>query len=201
MSYTPTTDFLALLRTTSNGQSLAEMPGLDFVVAALARAGQFTIYTGQTQPTTNQTTTVWIKPAQPSWTAEGTVYLWSSAAGAFQPATPALWTTLLSPASAQVFQSTSLAADTVDLGVTLFAVERINPVTTAITLPPLASRGGAPLHVVDWSSNVANHQITLTTPDNVSIMRRLSWSLRSTADQLTSVSLYPSVNLNGWVIA
>lgn len=202
MSYAPATDFIALLRLTNTGlEQLASMPGLDYVLAALARAGQFRLWTGQSAPTSNQNRTVWLKPAQPSWTAEGAVYLWDSETGTYAPATPDLWLPLFSPTSAQVFQSTSVAADVVTAGVTLLAIERNNPAVTTLELPPLVTRAGAPLRIVDWSSNVVDHQIELSTPDGATVMRRASWSLWSTADQLASVSLYPVSNLNGWVIA
>jgi hypothetical protein len=91
MSYTPATDFLALIRSTTDGAEIAQAPTLDIVLAALARAGLFTLYVGQTAPTSNQTTTAWLQPAQPSWTAEGTLWLWNATAAAYQLATPALF--------------------------------------------------------------------------------------------------------------
>ncbi len=95
MSYVPATDFLALLRQTATGVELTRIPGLDYVVAALARAGMFQVWTGLTAPTANQQTTVWVQPAQPSWTAECTVWLWNSQLSEYQLATPNLWSVLL----------------------------------------------------------------------------------------------------------
>ena len=62
MSYNPATDFIALLRLTAGGVRSEQMPGLDYVVAALARIGLFSLSVGQTAPTVNQATTVWLQP-------------------------------------------------------------------------------------------------------------------------------------------
>jgi len=199
MAYNPTTDFLALVRQTSGGARIADIPGLDYVVAALARAGLFTLYVGQTAPTVNQQTTVWLLPATPSWTSEGTVLLWNPATLAYAPATPALWVELLSFGYA--FQSTASAAAAVAATTSLFAIQRTAPVATALTLPSVAGRAGKPLQIVDWSANVAGHTVTVTPNGAETIMQRASFQLLSTADQLAGVTLYPSFDLNGWVIA
>ena len=90
MSYNPATDFIGLLRLVGSGVRSERMPGLDYVVAALARAGVFALSVGQTAPTVNQASTLWFQPAIPSWTAEGTLYIWNPTAAAYQQATPAL---------------------------------------------------------------------------------------------------------------
>lgn len=95
MSYNPVTDFIALLRSTGGGVRTERMPGLDYVVSALARAGLITVSVGQTAPIANQATTVWFQPAVPSWNAEGVVWLWNATAAAYQVATPALWSLFL----------------------------------------------------------------------------------------------------------
>lgn len=95
MSYNPITDFIALLRQTAGGVRSERMPGLDYVVAALARAGLISISVGQTAPVVNQATTVWFQPAVPSWTGEGVVFLWNAAVPGYQIATPALWSALI----------------------------------------------------------------------------------------------------------
>jgi hypothetical protein len=197
MSYNPTTDFPALIRNNGGVAQVAEMPGLDFVVAALARAGLFSVVYSQTAPVTNQSTTVWVKPSSPSWVAEAQVFLWNGTA--YVPPTPALWVTLLSPA--YVFQKTTIPNDVISAATTLLAINRIAPTSTVLTLPALAFRSGMALQVVDWSSAVAGHNITLQTPDGSTIMQRATFNLFSTADQLAGVNLQPSVELNGWVIA
>jgi len=202
MSYDPTTDFLALLRLTSGGIRTERMPGLDYVVTAMARAGMFTLSVGQTQPLTNQATTVWFRPSLPSWVAEGTVFLWNPATAAYEPATPLLWNFLLAP-SGYSFQSVTTAADVALAGKTLVAVQRAAPAATSIVLPNLGLQflSGRPLKIVDWSTAVVNHAITLTTPDGATIMRNAAFVLNSNAVQLAGVTLHPSPDLNGWVIA
>lgn len=203
MSYDPTIDFLGLLRQTTGGVAEARMPGLDYVVAALARAGMFQLSVGQTAPLVNQPMTAWLKPAQPSYTAEGVLYLWNAAVGAYQTATPALWINLLSGSSAYVFQSANVASNIVTAGVSLLAVQRVAPFATSVVLPKLADQwnSGRKLQIVDFSTAVVLHDITLTTSDSSTIMQRPSLRLRSTPDQLSGVTLQPSPDLNSWVTA
>lgn len=200
MSYTPTTDFLALLRQAASGVSVARMPGLDYVLSALARTGLFALSVGQTAPLVNQANTVWLLPASPSSTAEGKVFLWNSGTSAYELATPALWSALLSPSS-YAFQSVAGASNVVKPVTSLLAVQRTAPSVTTLILPGLATRTTKPLQIVDWSAAVVDHAITLTTADGATIMQRASWLLRSTVDQLSGVTLFPSADLNGWVIA
>lgn len=202
MSYAPTTDFLALLRLASDGVHTERMPGLDYVVAAMARAGLFTLSVGQTAPTVNQPMTVWLQPALPSWTAEGTVFLWNAATGAYALATAGLWAALLAP-NGYAFQSAAIANNIVNVGTTILAVQRAAPAATSLLLPNLAAQfaTGRPLKIVDWSTGVANHTITITTPDGSTIMKLASLQLLSTAAQLAGIMLHASPDLNGWIIA
>jgi hypothetical protein len=109
MSYVPSTDFVGLWRAQiSGGVKKGEMPGLDFVVAALARSGIINIVISGTAPTSNQSTTAWFRPASPSAMAEGFMYLWDGSA--YVLATPALFSnavaassTLLAPLASPVF--------------------------------------------------------------------------------------------------
>jgi hypothetical protein len=99
MSYTPSTDFLGLLRNTGNGVRKLSMPGLDFTLAALARAGMITLWTNPTTaPTINQPTTVWLMPSSTSWAAEGTVFLWQASTQSYVYARPDLWAALFNAA-------------------------------------------------------------------------------------------------------
>ena len=50
MAYNPATDFLALWRNIAGQVSKVEMPGLDYVMLALARAGLFTLVSSATAP-------------------------------------------------------------------------------------------------------------------------------------------------------
>lgn len=96
MGYDPKLDFVGLLRRTANGVRWARMPGLDWVVAALARAGLFQLHVGAEPPTADYAGTVWLKPAiGGSWAAEGAVLLWDADASEYAIATPALWRALL----------------------------------------------------------------------------------------------------------
>lgn len=205
MSYNPLTDFLGLLRQDSAGIEFERMPGLDYVISALARAGVIALSVGQTAPTTNQVSTVWFRPSVPSWVAEGTVFLWNVATGAYEPATPALWNALFTPPGGYSFQSVAGATGVVTLGTSLLAIQRASPVLTQLTLPNLQKQWatGRALQIVDFSTALAaaGHVIKLTTPDGATIMQQSLWQLLSNVDQLSGVTLQPSPNLNAWVIA
>lgn len=202
MSYDPTTDFLGLLRLVGTGLRSERMPGLDYIVSALNRMGLFSLSVGQVEPTVNQITTVWLKPAIPSWEAEGTVYLWNAAAAAYQPATPTLWQLFLSPVGS-IFQSLPAAINIVNAGVSLGAVQRVAPAVTGITLPTIAAQFATQkdLSLIDYSTGVVNHTITITpTGAGATIMQQPSWQLLSTAVYLAGIRLRPSPDLNAWVI-
>lgn len=201
MAYAPTTDFLALLRQTSGGIRTESMPGLDYVVAALARAGMFQLSVGQTPPTVNQPITAWLKPSVPSWVAEGMLFLWSAADNQYETATPALWDALLIGVSGFAFQSAPSPANIINAGTSMLAVQRAAPAVTSLTLPPLLLQGTKPIQIVDWSTAVANHVINIGTSDTSSIMKLPAWQLLSNAAQLAGVTLYPVSQLNGWIIA
>lgn len=201
MSYNPATDFIGLLRLVGSGVRSERMPGLDYVVAALARAGMFALSVGQTAPTVNQASTFWFQPAIPSWTAEGTLYIWNPVAAAYQQATPALWQAFLSP-SGSVFQSLANANNTINPGVSLAAIQRAAPAVTNIQLPTIAAQFLSQKDIVltDFSTAVVNHTINLTTPDGATIMQQVTWELLSTAASLACVRLRPSPDLNSWIL-
>jgi hypothetical protein len=201
MSYNSATDFIGLLRLVGSGVRSERMPGLDYVVVALARAGMFALSVGQTAPTANQPNTFWFKPAIPSWAAEGTLYIWNPVAGAYQVATPALWQAFLSP-SGSVFQSLAIANNTINPGVSLAAIQRAAPANTAVLLPTIAAQflTQKDIVLVDFSTGVVNHTIALSTPDGATIMQQVGWQLLSTAAYLARVRLRPSPDLNSWVL-
>jgi hypothetical protein len=91
MVYDPATDFLGLWRNSGGNVSKLEMPGLDYVLAALARAGAITLSVSATAPVANQSTTAWLQTAVPSYSAEGAFFLWDADATAYAAATPALF--------------------------------------------------------------------------------------------------------------
>lgn len=95
MVFNPATDFLALWRNIAGQVSKVEMPGLDYVLAALARAGVINLTVAAAAPVANQATTAWFKTAVPSNSAEGQFFLWDKVATVYVPATPALFLQLL----------------------------------------------------------------------------------------------------------
>jgi hypothetical protein len=201
MSYNSATDFIGLLRLVGSGVRSERMPGLDYVVAALARAGLFALSVGQTAPTVNQASTLWFQPAIPSWTAEGVLYIWSPTAQTYEVATPALWQAFLSP-SGSVFQLLPSANNIINPGVSLAAVQRAAPVNTAVQLPTIAAQFLTQKDIVltDFSTGVANHTITVSPVGGATIMQEATWQLLSTAAYLARVRLRPSPDLNSWVL-
>lgn len=91
MSYNPATDFVGLWRTITGGVQKEEMPGLDFIVAGLGRAGLVNVTVSSIAPVANQSTTAWFQPASPSYSAEGTLWLWNAGTSAYVAATPGLF--------------------------------------------------------------------------------------------------------------
>lgn len=81
------------------------------------------------------------------------------------------------------------------------AVQKTAPTKTELSLPSVLARDGLPLHVVDWSTSVTDHEIELTPNGSETIMTAATWSIYSNSAQLGSLTLYPSTVLNGWYIA
>jgi len=155
MSYAPTTDFVSLLRLVSSGGVRVErMPGLDFVVIALARAGFFDLSVSDTAPTTSQTTTAWFRPAKPSWAAEGVLYLWDADSLSYQPATTMLWSELLITSKATTNTQMIKTPGPVTIGATIDHVLVNQTVSAPITLIlPLASTKPNEVLVCDWKGD------------------------------------------------
>lgn len=86
-------------------------------------------------------------------------------------------------------------------GTAAVAVQRAAPSATGLTLPPVATQDGLPLSIIDWSTSVVDHTITLTPNGSETIMRAATWPIYSNAASLGSLTLYPSTTLNGWYIA
>lgn len=202
MAYNPSTDFLALLRQTSGGIRVESMPGLDYVLSAMARAQLFNLWVNPTSPpTVNPAPTVWLKASSVSYATEGSVFLYNADTGNFQPANPQLWRAVFAAAAAvSVFQSVTGNSANIGILTTLLAIERDNPGMTTLALPSVVGRT-LPLQIVDWSTNIAAHRIVINPSIGETIMRRATWSLYSTVDQLGGMTLYPSADLVGWVIA
>src|SRR5882757_2565895 len=101
MAYDPSTDKVGFWRTQGGGVAKGEMPGLDFAIAALGRSGLITLVVAAAAPVANQNTTAWFQPANPSYSAEGSFFLWDAVTAAYLPATPALlWSFLNATAGA-----------------------------------------------------------------------------------------------------
>lgn len=86
-------------------------------------------------------------------------------------------------------------------GTAAVAVQRASPAATALTLPSVLAQDGIPLRIIDWSTSVTDHAITMTPDGSETIMRAATWSVFSNSAQLGSITLYPSTTLNGWYIA
>lgn len=205
MSYDYKTDFLALARQTSGGVRIERMPGMDYVVEALSRADMFKTHVGVTPPTTDQPITVWIRPAPGgSWTAESQIWLWDLLTQQYMPATNALWASIFVSAAAvqTIFQSVTTETGAANTNTTLLAVQRANPTQTTLSLPSVFARSSGALRIVDWSTGIAaEHEISLVPEVGQTIMQLPSWKLISTPYASQGVTLFPSTNLSGWVIA
>lgn len=82
------------------------------------------------------------------------------------------------------------------------AIVRAAPTATALALPSVSTRNGAPLPIFDWSSAiVSDHTITITPNGSEKIMLLSSYVMISTSAQLAGLTLYPSTTLSGWFIA
>lgn len=164
MSYAPTTDFIALLRQTANGERVAGMPGLDYVVSAMARAGLFTLAVSQTAPTSDQATTVWLKPAAPnSWSTEGTVFLWDPVSAQYEPASPSLWGPIISGTATVVQDITAVGPVNIANNATIVRVGAVGA-PVSLVLPSSTMKSGAVL-VSDWKLGAGANNITLSLAD------------------------------------
>lgn len=93
-------------------------------------------------------------------------------------------------------------AATVGNSASAAVISRNAPATTAIQLPSIRNRTNrAPLSIVDFSTNVTDHIITLTPYGTEKVMQQATWPMYSTAASLASLRLYPSIELNQWIIA
>lgn len=171
MTYNPLTDFIALLRTTGNGVRSEQMPGLDYVVAALQRAGLISVVVGQTAPTSNQANTVWFRPNLPSTTAEGVVFLWNAGLAVYQAATPALWSALISGPFVSLIPSPGTAAPLMDgnasVGISLLYArqDHVHPSDTSrapLASPALTGTPTAPTGTLgDTSTQIATNAFVI----------------------------------------
>lgn len=101
MVYNPAADFVGLWRNNAGQVSKSEMPGLDFLVAALARAGVINLVVAAAPPVVSQSVTAWLRTAVPSYSAEGALFLWDAVSAAYVAATPALFLSMLQAVAGQ----------------------------------------------------------------------------------------------------
>lgn len=88
----------------------------------------------------------------------------------------------------------------ISAGTAAVAIEKTAPSATALSLPSVTSQNGVPLTIIDWSSSVTAHTITLTPNGSETIMRAATFAVYSNSASLGSVTLYPSTTLNGWYV-
>lgn len=156
MSYAPSTDFLGLLRQTSGGVRAERMPGLDYVVSALSRAGFFQVSVSATAPTINQATTAWFRPGVPSWNSEGTLFLWNSTTIEYEVATPALWAAMLGTTNVIAVQEI-LTPGPVNVRTDAHIVLVNQIVSAPITLVvPLSTTKSGDVLISDWKGDSGN---------------------------------------------
>lgn len=81
----------------------------------------------------------------------------------------------------------------------LVVIQRSAPVATALTLPDVEDAINA-LGILDWSTSVATHTITLTPGAGQTIMQQANLQLVSVTGVLAHVVLVPVVEVSGWMI-
>ena len=92
------------------------------------------------------------------------------------------------------------ASAVIAAGTTSVAISRAAPATTGLTLPSVTDQNGVPLLIIDWSSAVVAHTITLTPAVGETIERNATWPMVSNPAYLARAILYPSVTLDGWIV-
>lgn len=121
---------------------------------------------------------------------------------------PFLWRYLMGSSTGAAYVSgmlreprvTALASDTVGSTDVTIAIVKAAPTATGIQLPTVASRNGIPVRIVDWSTAVVEHTITITPAGAETIMRQATWPIVSNTVSLASITLYPSTTLGGWMV-
>lgn len=89
----------------------------------------------------------------------------------------------------------------VTAGTAALAVTGTGLTTTSVNLPTVAAQDGVPIRIIDWSTSITEHAITITPNGAETIMNAADWTIYSNSSQAASLSLYPSTTLSGWYIA
>lgn len=93
------------------------------------------------------------------------------------------------------------ASATVAATTSVIVIQRAAPAATALTLGPVAARLGLPLLIIDLSTGVTAHTITVTPDGAETISLNATLVMVSTAASLTHAELNPSTALSGWYVA
>lgn len=94
------------------------------------------------------------------------------------------------------------SSGTVAATTTLLVVQRSAPSSTALSLPSIFDvDDGWELRIIDLSTSVTSHAITLTPDGTETIMLATTWTIYSNSAQLGSLTLRANQTLNCWYIA
>lgn len=156
MSYNPATDFVAIIRNPGTSPQAGSLPGLDFAIDALARAGAINVQIGGPAPTSNQLTTAWFVLQANSYGGEGTFMLWNAASQTYVGATPGLFALLVEAtgktAGLAAVSDTNYAAKATDRFITFKTLTA----PRVVTMPALAQFPvGTEVSIADESSNAS----------------------------------------------
>lgn len=93
----------------------------------------------------------------------------------------------------------SASSISVAAGTDALVLNGASPTATAIALPPVGSQS-VELTIVDLSTSVTEHVITLTPDGSEKIMGASTFTITSTAFDKARITLAPSTTINGWYI-
>lgn len=120
MALDVTLDFFGLLRPSVGTSLIRRSPILDTIIYALGAAGILPVFVGYTGPTSNQNTTMWLLPQNPSWQGPGQIMLWDCSIPGYAPATPELFVELLNNIGVLVNEGTGPPSSNVGIGGSLY---------------------------------------------------------------------------------
>jgi hypothetical protein len=115
--------------------------------------------------------------------------------------TDRLGRTVINAAGTDLLDATQIvttSSDTIESSTTVVAIERAAPFTTALALP--SGLDGQRITIVDWSTSVTSHTVTITPDGDQTIMLAASWEFLSDATRLGAVTLHFNEELDGWYV-
>jgi hypothetical protein len=81
-------------------------------------------------------------------------------------------------------------------------ISRVDPLSTLIQLPGVATRKLRPVSVFDWSELDGEHQIIIAAATGELILPSATqFTMVSTPTALAGITLRPSVDLGGWLVS